>query len=494
MYWLSLCLAAERPDVGPYDRFRVDIPDYPGAEASSSLGSVLLTPPLEDIPFQIEEAPVPDEYIAEEAIEAMRILPWHQSGITGEGVRLAIFDVQWFGAELVGEELGEVNTWDCQAHRSCAIPMDTLRPRYTFEEGSHGVACAELVRDIAPGVELNLVRVNGQTTLENASKWAAEEGIDIVSMSMSFFNNSYYDGSGAINATVDRLRTGGVLLVNSAGNYAEEHWDGAFSDPDGDGDHDFPWGSSYLPVYYGSGNATLYLSWQQFHACGDTDLDAYLYDQEGQLLGRGDNSQRSDASSCTPAERVSAVIPKKGWYYLRVVRKAGDPNVRFATFARDGVSWKTTPGSVGDPASSVSSWTVGAVRADGYLENEAESFSSVGPTHGGLAKPNISGPDGVSSYTYGTLGFYGTSASTPAVAAAVALVMEAHPGWTAFEASEWLEANALSDRSTWEAPDGELGAGKLRLPDPASSGGCQGGGAALLLLGLWRPRRLFRLH
>lgn len=491
MLWISIAIAADRPDVGPFDRFRVEVASYPGAEASSELGSVLLAPPTEDIPFSIEEAPVPDAFIAEEAIEAIRIQPWHDANITGKGVRLAVFDVQWFGAMLVDEELGEVNTWDCQAHRSCAIPMDTLRPRYTFEEGSHGVACAEVVRDIAPGVELNLVRVNGQTTLENAAQWAADEGIDVVSMSMSFFNNSYYDGGGAINSAVDRMRRGGVLLVNSAGNYAEEHWDAEFWDPDADGDHNFPWGTSTLPVYYGAGDVTVYLSWDQFRSCGDTDLDAILYDSAGRVLGRADDVQDTEAKFCTPVERVSASIPEKGWYYLKVLRKSGDPHLRFSVFAREGAVWKPTSGSVADPASSVSAWTVGAVRADGYLDNAAESFSSHGPTHGGVNKPNISGPDGLSSFTYGTVGFYGTSASTPAVAATVALVMEANPGWTAFEAADWLEANALTERSVWEPADGELGVGKLRLPLPdAQGGGCQrSGGAALLLMGLVLPRR-----
>src|SRR6185436_15173116 len=104
------------------------------------------------------------------------------------------------------------------------------------------VACAQVIHDIAPGAQLYLVRVNGQTTLENAAAWAVREGIDVVSMSMSFFNNSFHDGTGGINATVDTLTAGGVLLVNSAGNYAEEHWTGDFDDPDGDGDADFEWG------------------------------------------------------------------------------------------------------------------------------------------------------------------------------------------------------------------------------------------------------------
>ena len=68
---------------------------------------------------------------------------------------------------------------------------------------------------------------------------------------------------------------------------------------------------------------------------------------------------------------------------------------------------------------------------------------------------------------YGPTGFYGTSAATPAVAAAVALVMSAEPGTTALEAAEHLRAHALSDTATWQAADPALGAGRVRLPDPS---------------------------
>jgi hypothetical protein len=488
--------AADLADVGPFDRVRVEQPDWPGAEASSEYGSVLLAPPPPGTRWSVEEAPSIDLFTASEAIEALAVQPWHDDGITGEGVKVAVFDVQWFNAELWADELGEFQTWDCQAHRSCALEMDTFRPRYSFEEGSHGVACAQVIHDIAPGAELHLVRVNGQTTLENAAAWAVREGIDVVSMSMSFFNTSYHDGTGGVNAAADILAAGGVLLVDSAGNYATEHWDGAFDDGDRDGDMDFDWGSSYLPVRYGSGVHTVQLAWDQFSNCGDTDLDLYVYDAEGLLVGRGEGAQSSDADNCSPVERARVVAAEEGWYYIRVVVARGDPSTRFAVFARGGDLWRTTPGSTADPASNPSAFTVGAVRADGYLGNPAESFSSMGPTHAGDPKPDIAGPDGVSTGIYGQLGFYGTSASTPAVAGAIALLLSEDPTLSPRQAADVLVAEALSSRATWEAPDGSLGAGYARLPAPGSPErrGCGGGGGAatvpcLLWLTMFRRRR-----
>ncbi len=493
MLFAGLLRAADL-DIGPLDRYRVPVADVPGAEAGSATASVLLEPPAEG-PYTLEELPVLDTYVAQEGIDALAAGAWHAEGLTGAGVKVAVFDYQWYGAELIPEELGEFQTHDCQSHRSCLLPIDTLRSRYSFEEGSHGVACSEVIRDIAPGVELHLVRVNGSVTLENAARWAGEEGIDIASMSLSFFNNSFNDGTGLINDLAAQLAENGVLLVASAGNYAKEHRMEQFSDPDGDGDMDFPWGSSYLPMYFSEGPISVTVSWEQFRSCGRTDLDLYLYRQDGMLIGKAEALQDGSAQFCAPVERLSAVAEEGDWYYLQIVRRSGDPVVRIASYAREGSVYQPTPGGLADPASSLSAFTVGAVRAVDYLANGPESFSSTGPTHDGLAKPDIAGPDGLSSYTYGPVGFYGTSASTPATAAALALWMEAHPGSTAREAADAMQAAALSDRSVWQAQSGEFGAGKARLPDPTPMRGvCGGGGGALLLLPAGflsgrRPRR-----
>ncbi len=489
--------AADLPEVGPTDRVRVEIPDVPGAEATSERGSVLLAPPAPGTKWSVEEAPSLDSYDAVEGIEALGAAAWHEAGITGEGIKVAVFDVQWFDTGLWADELGDVTTHDCQTHRSCDLPMDTFRPRYGFEEGSHGVACAQVIRDIAPGVELHLVRVNGQTTLENAAAWAVREGIDVVSMSMSFFNNSFHDGSGGVNAAVDILAAGGVLLVNSAGNYAEEHWVGDYEDPDGDGAHDFPWESSYLPVYYGAGTQSVQVSWDQFGACGDTDLDVYVYDRAGNVVGRAEARQEPDADNCSPVERVRVSTAQTDWYWIQVVLRAGDPSTRFSVFARGGELWRTEPGSLADPASHPSAYTVGAVRAEGYLGNSSEAFSSTGPTHAGYPKPDIAGPDGLTTGVYGVRAFYGTSAATPAVAAAIALLLAEDPLLTPREAADRLSSNAISGRATWEEPDGALGAGYARLPPPGSGGGsgCAKGSIAavfapsLLWLSLLRRRR-----
>jgi hypothetical protein len=279
-----------------------------------------------------------------------------------------------------------------------------------------------------------------------------------------------------------------VLLVNSAGNYADEHWTGVIYDQDGDGDLDFPWGSSYLPVHFGAGTSTIHLAWDEFGRCGHSDLDGWVYDQDGNIVGRAEGRQDPEGDSCAPVEHITVHAAQEDWYYLRIVPKYGD-HVRVGIFARGGTVYNPQPGGLADPASNPSAFTVGAVRADGYAFNGAESFSSIGPTRGGFDKPDVAGPDGLSSRIYGPAGFFGTSAAAPAVAAAVALRMQAEPGISAREAADALAASTLDSSATWEAWDGALGAGRVRLPSLDAVGqACGGGGAAVVAPLLWWGR------
>ena len=417
LYW-SAVLTIESD---PWSLIRVDVPDLPQAQMTSAYGSVLTEPPEDpNLSWRIEPIPELDEVVADKAISALNVAPWHDLGLLGEGVRVAVFDPQWLNLELYAEELGDFETHDCSQHRSCSTPIDSLRVRYSWEQGAHGVACAEVIEDIAPEAELHLVRVNGLTTLENAVDWAIREEIDVISMSLSFFNESFYDGTGAINAQVDRLSEAGILMVTSAGNYATEHWSGSFKDRDSDSHHDFDSSEWGLPIYWSAGTRRAYLTWDQYGLCGESDLDVYVYNDEGNLVGRSTNTQDRDANNCQPVERVSVQASEEGWYFLRVHHVRGAPDIRMNILARGGQVWMgNASGSITDPGTHPLALTVGAVRAHDYLFNEVEYFSSQGPSLSGHAKPDISGPDGLSTFTYGPTNFYGTSASTPAVVAAM---------------------------------------------------------------------------
>jgi subtilisin family serine protease len=500
---VASALAVELSEVEASELVRVDDPSFPGAVATSGTGAVLTAPPPpgtrwrhESVPELdlIEVEPTEDGFLRAgsiEAIDAMNVGDWHARGVKGAGVKVAVFDLQWFGAGYDPTELGEVSTHDCWASPSCEVPMENWRARFSYEEGSHGYACAETIRDIAPEAELYLVRVNGETTLENAAQWAIREQIDLVSMSLSFFNNSFYDGSGPISAQAEAMARGGVLLVTSAGNYAESHWRGRLTDGDMDGRADFD-GLNGLWIYHGSGTKTVYVNWNQHSSCGVSDLWAQLRSEDGDILDYADDEQAYDGDNCEPVERINAYVRDTQWTFLEVGLGSGvATDVDIDIYASTGdIDGAVPEGSITDPGASPYAVAVAAIDGVGYLDNDVEYFSSWGVN----GKPEIGGPDGLTTTVYGVRGFFGTSASTPATTAALALVMSEDPSLTAWDAVDILSAWAIDgDGTLFSEPSPKWGAGKARLSLEPTDAPC--GRRPLLLplvlfpVAMWRRRR-----
>jgi hypothetical protein len=473
VFTLAFILCAHADE---WDLVRVDQVDFPGAAAHSAFGSTLLAPPTDGSEWRVESVPELDQRVGEIALsqvwdaelsEAIGLDSWHQAGHLGQGVRIAVFDLQWFGAETRSIELGTPTTHDCWADPQCDKPMDTLRPRFDFERGSHGVACAELIHDIAPEAELHFVRVNGQTTFENAVDWAIREEMDLISMSMTFFNESFYDGSGVISDQLDRLEAADILMVTSAGNNGERHFADQFRDRDSNGYHEFPSGSEFLPIRAQGGDGRVAaVIWDEFESCGDSDFSVELFDADGNRVRQTDSTQDAENKKCMPVERIRAPLELEGdWVYLKILRTKGTRAVELDIMSFSGGIWGAqAKNSMADPAPHPFSFTVGAVPVAGYMHNEAEVFSSQGPSRGKAFKPNLAAPDGVSTRTYGAKRFYGTSASAPIATGALAVRMSEDSKLSPRQAAQAIQDWAWRGADAWTQPDPALGAGRLRLP------------------------------
>jgi len=118
-------------------------------------------------------------------------------------------------------------------------------------------------------------------------------------------------------------------------------------------------------------------------------------------------------------------------------------------------------GSLATPGDAVEALTVGAVN---WRSTQLEAFSSRGPTTDGRPKPDLVGPDGVSNAIFAPQGFYGTSAATPHIAGAAALVWSAYPQATTQDVRNFLINNAIDLEAP--GPDNDTGAGLLVLADP----------------------------
>jgi subtilisin family serine protease len=101
-----------------------------------------------------------------------------------------------------------------------------------------------------------------------------------------------------------------------------------------------------------------------------------------------------------------------------------------------------------------------------YYSSQGPTFGPGGTCTGGSTKPDIASYANVSTVSYGTGVFNGTSAATPHVAGAAALARQAYPGYTVAQLQQFLETNAIDLGSAGK--DNLFGAGRLYLGPPGS--------------------------
>jgi subtilisin family serine protease len=254
--------------------------------------------------------------------------------------------------------------------------------------------------------------------------------------------------------------------VNAAGNSAQTHWSGTYVDANGDGAGEIdPSTGNEGNFFIWPNNETIcgYLTWDEWPvAQSDFDLYLYIQAQNGYLpwsrLEQSGSQPPIEANCLGNGTGTDLVV---AWVIggYRVVS-----NPRLDLFSESpSLQYQTAAGSVTDPATSPAALAVGALC---WQSNALEPYSSQGPTIDGRVKPDIAGHDSVSGATYGPFtscpsAFAGTSAASPEVAGAAALVKQAHPTWKANQIQEFLEKSALDLGAPGK--DNQYGAGQLRL-------------------------------
>jgi subtilisin family serine protease len=376
---------------------------------------------------------------------------WHDAGIRGQGIKVGIIDVGFFGYQ---EQLGE------------GLPDNVhLEPDYferLFNDEVHGAAVAEIIHEMAPDAELYFGIGYFPQALNDTALWMAENGVQIINYSVG---GSYgpFDGTSVDARIVDQITERDILWVNSAGNEAEAHWSGTFTDSNGDGFHEFSPGEQLLPILGGFQGT---LSWWEGNR--DADYDLCFFDREGEeLLGCSAETQAPGAG-IDPVE--TAQIEPDTYYQLAIQLygddSTGSPLEIYVTKGLIHPDHTVAEQSLVTPADARGSLTVGAA----YWQNdELMSYSSHGPTGDGRAKPDISAPTHVKSVAYpDSQGFGGTSAAAPHVAGAAAVVLSAFPDMSRNELANYLIENSLD-----LGPDGYdlgYGEGRLALGEPPSAG------------------------
>jgi subtilisin family serine protease len=325
----------------------------------------------------------------------------------------------------------------------------------------HGTACAEIVHDMAPDAQLFLANFDSLSDHSQAVDFLISQDVDVISYSIGWFNIGPGDGRGPVNDHVRRAMGSGIEWVGAAGNEAQTHWEGTFSDTNGNAFHNFTATNEGNSVFLRAGDVfAAFLNWDDWFSSSQ-DYDLYLFDSAGRLMAFSDNFQ---TGTQPPVEAAGFVAPTTGTYFMAIHRFDASRAVRLEAFflvsseSVNRLQYVVPAGSLAIPADTPGAIAVGATF---WRDDTGEPFSSQGPTSDGRVKPDLAAPDGVDTASYLAQGspFFGTSASTPHVAGAIALLKSAFGIYSLDQVVEILYGRAL-DRGP-SGKDNQFGEGRV---------------------------------
>ncbi len=286
----------------------------------------------------------------------------------------------------------------------------------------HGTAVSEIIYDIVPEVELYLSNIETSGDLDSAVTWMIDNDVHVINMSLGFFAAGPGNGTGPIVDIVERAPQRNIPFVTSAGNQADRHWIGPYEDDDDDGFNDFAPGDESNAFMASAGDEIdIFMSWDfNDYSSSSQDFDLLLLDSSGRIIAQSRSRQQGNVGDWA-SEDISILAPRNGTYHIVIQRiSASLPEILQLHTFFSGLQFVEPEMSLTIPADGREVVAAGAL----YQGNgRPEFFSSRGPTKDGRIKPDFGAPDGVSTETYGPVGFFGTSAAAPHTAGAVALLV-----------------------------------------------------------------------
>ena len=385
-----------------------------------------------------------------EGVELTGASTYHDSGYKGQNTKVAVIDI------------GFANLTNSRNHRE--LPSNVITMDFTgtgLQTGiNHGTGVAEIVYDMAPEAQLYLIKIADEVDLENARDYCVDQEIDVINHSWIWPNTNFTDGTGLICDIVNNARSNSIFWVNAAGNAVHNHYQGFFTDIDGDDWHEFSVGDETNPIQH-YGNLTVYLTWDSWPVT-DQDYDLYLYDSDFKLI---DSSTTRQTGTQSPTEKIS-FSSAAGNYYIKINKHnaSGDQELNIVSFFGDGIlGYQTAAHSLVAPADATGAMAVGYINIENWETGPQGPDSSQGPTNDGRTKPDIMGPANVSSFTWGTGGL--TSVATPHVSGAAALILSRYPDYTLEQLQLALEGWAVDMGGSGK--DNIYGFGRLRLLTPS---------------------------
>jgi len=162
------------------------------------------------------------------AVDITNAGSWHDAGLKGAGVKVGIIDYFTMDAWNVTEAgpkptLGGGNMF-CQDSFPGIYNLCNLNGINSANGETHGLAVAEIVKDMAPDAQLFIASVGSVSDLQAAINWFQTRGVTILTRSLGSAYDGPGDGTGPLATVVNSAVAKGMTWFNSAGNDAQDSY------------------------------------------------------------------------------------------------------------------------------------------------------------------------------------------------------------------------------------------------------------------------------
>jgi len=440
----------------------IELAEHPAVDRISPV-TATVRPDDAAVQFQVGDA------LVQTIDETLQMAAWHDGGHKGAGQRIGILDVfgrtEFDNARANGRIPAPRGTFCLRSGFACSLLVN--------ESIAHGVGVTEIVHRTAPEAEIFLASVRTTADLSAAIDWFIRQGVTVINRSETSVLDGPGDGTGPVNSVIDRAIAADIVFVSAAGNAAGgggfpgQNWVGTFNDPDADGVHEWQNGTERMEFECGF---ILGMRWDDWvEGTLATDYDLWIYDEIDDTVPEAKAEAFQTAVSHPPLEQVPTVCDFIGDVdYLSIIRDAdlqpdGADQIQILGNFTPMEEWTNVSSATGPGADSANpgAIAVGATVRPSSLS--IASYSSQGPTFDGRIGPDLIGPSCLPVTNFVGC-FTGTSAASPFVAGAVAVLRGAGVIGTATDVEALLPQLTIDQGAP--GPDNQYGMGTFVMPDP----------------------------
>lgn len=190
---------------------------------------------------------------------------WAWEGATGRGIRVGVIDS---GIDNEHPAIdGHVTAWAAFRQNRDGTMEESFEPHSDLF--GHGTACGDIIRRLAPDVELVSVRVLGAmlsgkgTAFVSGLRWAIEQGVQVINLSLGTTKRDYYS---IFHELADLAYFKNTVLVTAANNMPVESFPSLYSSVtsvaahEGHDPYDFYYNPA-PPVEFGAPGINIPVAW-----------------------------------------------------------------------------------------------------------------------------------------------------------------------------------------------------------------------------------------